>query len=306
MGTGYAVTVETAGSVADSADLRALVEGELSRLEHAMSTFDPESDVSRFGAYDGTDAVPVDSSVVAVVLYALDVARRSGGAFDPTVGALVDAWGFGPGDGSRPDSAAVDSLLRHVGYRHLSADVTGMTLSKSDPDVTIDLSGVAKGYAAELVAGRLSELGYRSALVDVGGELRALGRHMDGRPWRVALEGPGVAAPEILGVIDLVDEAVATSGDFRNFHADDGVPYAHIVDPRTGIPIRLRGFSVSVAHPDGAMADAWATAFSVLGPVRGRELAEREGLAAIFATRGPGGVEVVTTSRMAGRVQPLE
>lgn len=306
MGTGYDVTVESAEPVRDSAALGDLVERELDRLDHVLSTYDPGSDVSRFGAVHGTDPVSVDSSLVAVTLYALDVARRSEGAFDPTVGALVDAWGFGPSDGPPPDSAVVDSLLRHVGYELLSVDAEAVTLAKSDPEVTLDVSGVAKGYAAELVAGRLSELGYVSALVEVGGELRALGTHLDGRPWRVAVEGPGEASPDILGTIDLVDEAIATSGDFRNFYEVEGVLYTHIVDPRTGYPVRYRGSSVSVVHTDGAMADAWATALSVLGPDEGYALAEREGLAAVFAVRGPEGVDVTTTTKMAGRIRPLD
>lgn len=302
MGTGYSVVVETEGPV-DTTALEDLVEGELARVERLMSTYDPASEVSRFGSYRGTDPYPVDSSLVTVVLTGLEVARRSGGAFDPTVAALVDAWGFGPGDRPPPDSAAVDSLLRHVGYRQLTADASSGTLAKSDPDLSIDLSGIAKGYAADLVADRLRELGYGGALVDVGGELHALGTHVDGRPWRVAVEGPGAVAPGILGTIDLVDESIATSGDFRNFYEADGMLYAHIIDPRTGYPIRYRGFSVSVVHPDGAMADAWATGLSVLGPDEGLDVAEREGLAAVFAMRTPGGVETRATSAMEGRLR---
>jgi len=302
MGTGYSVVVEAAGRGDDATALGALVESELARIDRLMSTYDPESDVSRFGAYPATDPFPVDSSLVTVVLAGLEVARRSGGAFDPTVAALVDAWGFGPGDGFPPDSAVVDSLLRHVGYARVVPDPSAGTLAKADPAVRIDLSGIAKGYAADLVGARLRERGYASALVDVGGELHALGTHGDGRPWRVAVEGPGAVAPEILGTIDLVDESIATSGDFRNFYEAGGVLYAHIIDPRTGFPIRFRGFSVSVVHPDGAMADAWATALSVLGPDEGFELAEREGLAALFATRGPRGATTRSTAAMADRL----
>lgn len=302
MGTGYGVVAEARGAVVDTTALAALVQDELGRIEHRMSTYDPTSDVSRFGDHRGTEPVAVDSSVVTVVLTALDIARRSGGAFDPTVAALVDAWGFGPSDARPPDSAVVDSLLRHVGYERVSADRSALTLSKSDPDVRIDLSGIAKGYAADVVAERLRELGYTGALVDVGGELHALGTHADGRPWRVGVEGPGEAAPELLGTVDLVDESIATSGDFRNYYEVDGVAYAHIIDPRTGFPIRYRGFSVSVVHPDGAMADAWATGLSVLGPDEGFDLAEREGLAAVFALRGPDGLTIHATSAMGGRL----
>ena len=219
----------------------------------------------------------------------------------------MDAWGFGPSDGGpRPDSVRIGTLLAHVGYQRLTADPGTGRLAKSDPEVAIDLSGIAKGFAAERLAGRLLALGYRSALVDVGGELRAVGSHLDGTPWRVGLEGPGSSSPEVFGTIGLVDEAVATSGDFRNFYEDGGVLYSHIVDPATGTPLVYRGFSVSVVHPDATLADAWATALTVLGPEAGFELAERQGLAAVFAWRSEDGVATRVTPAMEGRVRFVE
>jgi thiamine biosynthesis lipoprotein len=304
MGTSYDVLVETDVGTADSVRLGAVIEFELARVNQVMSTYDARSDVSRFGRYSGTDPVPVDRSLLEVLESALEVSRRSGGAFDPTVGPLVDAWGFGPEDVTPPDSASSAALRKLVGFTRLVPDLESGTLAKTHPEVRIDLSGVAKGFAAERIGIALRELGYENALVDVGGELRAVGTHMDGRPWRVALEGPGAASPGPLGTVDLVDEAVATSGDYRNFYEDRGVLYAHIIDPRSGSPIPYRGFSVSVVHPDAAIADAWATALTVLGPDEGFELAEREGLAAVFTWRSPEGVQSRETSALAGRVTP--
>jgi len=306
MGTSYDVLVEFRGPAPDTASISSLVVSELVRLNGILSTYEPESDISRFGRHDGTDPVPVDPALLDVLGPALEVSRRSGGAFDPTVAPLVDIWGFGPADVPPPDSAEVDALKPLVGYDRLVLDPVAGTLAKTDPRVRIDLSGAAKGYAAQQVALSLRDRGYESVLADVGGELRVLGSHADGRPWRVALEGPGATAPEMLGTIDLVDEAIATSGDFRNYYEYGGDLYAHIIDPRTGYPVRFRGFSVSVVHEDATMADAWATALTVLGPDDGFELAQREGLTALFAWRGPGGVEMRATSAMEGRVTPVE
>lgn len=306
MGTSYEVVIETEGRAGDTVALGAVIEGELARLNRVMSTYDPDSDVSLFGRHEGTDPVQVDPMLLQVLGPALEVSRRSSGAFDPTVAPLVDAWGFGPEDVPPPDSGSVRALRELVGYQRLVPDPASGTLAKTRPGVRLDLSGVAKGFAAEWIADAVRDRGYPNVLVDVGGELQALGSHVDGRAWRVALEGPGEVIPSPLGTVDLEDEAVATSGDFRNYYEDGGVLYSHIIDPRTGFPVPYRGFSVSVVHPDGAIADAWATALTVLGPEAGFELATREGLGALFASRSPEGVIVRMTPALQGRVAVVE
>jgi len=306
MGTSYDVVVEFTGAEPDTTPIGRLVEDELTRLNDVLSTYLPESDLSRFSSRERTDPVEVDPTLLDVLERALEVSRLSGGAFDPTVAPLVDVWGFGPSDVPPPDTSEVEALRPLVGWERLVLDPAAGTVAKTDGGVRIDLSGAAKGYAAQYIALKLQELGYESVLVDVGGELRVVGSHADGRPWRVAVEGPGAAAPELLGTIDLVDEAIATSGDFRNYYEYGGVVYAHIIDPRTGYPVRFRGFSVTVVHPDATMADAWATALTVLGPDEGYDVAERQSLAALFAWRGAGGIETRETSRMRGRVNPVE
>jgi len=305
MGTSYEVIVETEATALDSVTLGAVIERELAHVNRVMSTYDSASDISSFGRHSGTDPVPIDPILLDILAVALEVCERSGGAFDPTVAPLVDAWGFGPEDVPQPpDSARVATLRGLVGCDGLTTDPLAGTLAKARPDARIDLSGIAKGFATERIGGALRGMGYGSALVDVGGELRAVGSHLDGRPWRVALEGAGETVPGVLGTIDLVDEAVATSGDFRNSYEYEGVRYTHIIDPRDGLPVPFRGFSVSVVHPDGAAADAWATALTVLGPDEGFELAERAGLAASFTWRSPNGVRFRQTPALAGRVTP--
>jgi thiamine biosynthesis lipoprotein len=305
MGTSYSVLIEVDVGVEDSVALGAVIERELADVNRVMSTYDVESDVSRFSRSSRTEPVPVDATLLEILEAALEVCERSSGAFDPTVAPLVDAWGFGPEDVLPPDSARVAILRALVGCDSISIDAESGTLGKSRREARIDLSGVAKGFAAERIGMALRGLGYERALVDVGGELRAVGSHLDGRPWRVALEGPGRDEPAPIGTIDIVDEAVATSGDFRNYYEYLGELYAHIIDPRTGFPVPYRGFSVSVVHPDATYADAWATALTVLGPDEGFELAEREGVAALFAWRSGAGVESRSTTALADRVTPF-
>jgi thiamine biosynthesis lipoprotein len=169
----------------------------------------------------------------------------------------------------------------------------------------VDLSGVAQGYAADLVAAALDELGLSSHLVDVGGELRASGARRSDRPWRVGIESP-VEDASVWGTVDLRDEGVATSGDYRNWFEDAGARYAHIIDPRTGRPIAMRGVSVTVVHRSAALADAWATALCVLGPDEGFELARREGLAAAFITSREGAMEARLTPLMEARAEAID
>lgn len=306
MGTSYQVLIETGVQEEDSVALGAVIARVLADVNRVMSTYDADSDVSRFSRYASSEPFEVDPMLLVVLEVGLEVCERSGRAFDPTVAPLVDAWGFGPEDVLPPDSARVASLRALVGCDALSVDAEGGTLAKSGREARIDLSGIAKGFAAERIGLALRELGYENALVDVGGEIRVVGPHRDGRPWRVALEGPGETEPGPIGTIDLVDEAVATSGDFRDYYEYLGELYAHIIDPRTGFPIRYRGFSVSVVHSDATFADAWATALTVLGPEEGFDLAEREGLAAFFAWRTPEGVRSRATVALEGRVIPFE
>jgi thiamine biosynthesis lipoprotein len=226
------------------------------------------------------------------------VSEASGGAFDVTVGPLVDAWGFGPEGrlSGLPDEERLAELRESVGFEGLAMDREAGTLSKTHPATLVDLSGIAKGYGVDQVATALLELGYTAYLVEIGGEVKVRGRKPDGSAWRVAIEAPESERRVLHRVVELVDMAVATSGDYRNFYEEDGVRYAHIIDPRTGHPVRHAGAAVSVLHRDAVVADAWATALSVLGPEEGMAVAEREGLAALFITAGTDGYETFATA----------
>jgi thiamine biosynthesis lipoprotein len=185
------------------------------------------------------------------------------------------------------DAGALQALARHVGQDKLRLGPEG--LSKADPAVRMDLSAVAKGYAVDRVAEALQELGAVDLLVEVGGELTARGGRPGGEPWRVGIERPVSGGRSIERVLPLRDRGLATSGDYRNFYEKDGKRLSHLIDPRSGRPVEHGLASVSVVHPRVAVADAWATALSVLGPRQGPRVAEAQGLSALFIVRLPDG-----------------
>jgi thiamine biosynthesis lipoprotein len=212
-----------------------------------------------------------------------DVWQRSGGAFDPTIGPLVDLWGFGPTvtDNTAPSTQQLSLAVRNIGFQHLILD--DLSLSKTRP-VQLDLSAVAKGYAVDLVADMLEMLGLPDYLVEIGGEIRASGSNPNGQIWRVAIEEPALIS-SVNRVIPVAESAVATSGDYRNYFEQEGIRYSHILDPRSGSPIKHNLASVTVLSNSCAEADAWATAFLVMGAEPGLQLAEQLKLPVYLLTK---------------------
>ena len=308
MGTSFSVRIDAELSTTDRERVRALVEARLDELSRIMSTYDSTSELSRFNRRSSTEPVPASPELVEVLELAREVSERSGGALDVTVGPLVEAWGFGPAsrldvpDGPTPGDAELARLRPRVGYEKIVVDRAAGTITKTHPETSVDLSAIAKGYGVEAVSAALRALGLERFLVEVGGELAATGYHRSGEPWRVGIESPDDGTPGIWGSVALVDEGIATSGDYRDYYEREGVRYAHIIDPRTGRPITSRGASVTVVHASAAMADAWATALTVLGPDEGYELARREGLAALFIHRVDGALRSRSTPVLGSRV----
>ena len=286
--------------------IRDTVQSRLDRVETLMSTWDSTSELSRFNRSRDTSAVALSTETMEVLAVAAEVGRASGGAFDVTVAPLVYSWGFGPGSpatGGPPALSKLDSLRSLVGFDRILLDLQAGTAAKANPAVAVDLSAVAKGYAVDRAADGIARLGVTDFALEVGGEVRASGLRPDGAPWRVAVEAPLVGSRAILRVLEVRNEAVATSGDYRNFFDVEGTRYAHIIDPRTGRPVGWKGFSVTVLHSDAARADAWATALSVLGPHEGLVLAKAQGLAALFViTREDGSFEVLVTRSLQDRL----
>lgn len=286
MGTSYSVQIAPPPAVGEREALQRAITAELARINAEMSTYDPASDLSRFNQADGTDWFPVPAELARVVTEAQRVSRLSDGAFDVTVGRLVNLWGFGPEHPPQrvPTPADIAKTLAETGYEKLAVRAEPPALRKTVPGVYVDLSAIAKGYAVDRLATVLSAHGYRNYLVEVGGELRAAGRHPE-RPWRVAIERPESSTRAVFRVIELNDIAMATSGDYRNFFEQDGTLYSHTIDPHTGYPVDHLLASVSVLDASGMRADALATALLVLGPEAGLALAEEQGIAAFFIER---------------------
>ncbi len=310
MGTAYHVTIvaPTGASRALRAELEAGIERQLRRLERAMSSYMPDSELSRFNRAAAGTWQPVSSATVAVVALAQDVAELSGGAFDITVGGLVDLWGFGAIPAASPwrppSTLSLQTAHAATGYRRLQWRATPPALRKLAP-LQLDLSAVAKGYAVDRVADYLRSHGLSRYLVELGGELRAQGQGPTGRAWRLGIERPDSAPGTVQRVLHIDGAAVATSGDYRNYRRWRGQRYSHSMDPRRGRPVRHALASVTVVARRAARADALATALHVLGPEPGRQLAERHGLAAFFIIRSAtGDWEDYATPAMAAFLPP--
>lgn len=310
MGTSYRVLLGgRADGVRVSADrLQALqrgVDSLLAAVNASMSTYDTASELSRFNARTDTTAVPISAPLAEVLRVSLAVHAASDGAFDVTVGPLVDAWGFGPA--ARPTDtlpqAVRDSLRGFVGSGLL--DLREESLRKRDPRVRVDLSAVAKGYAVDVVSDWLSANGAADHLVEIGGEMQARGRNVRGEPFRVGIEDPDPNGRRVRFAIALSDRALASSGNYRNFVDLDGVRYAHTIDPVSGAPVQHTLLAVSVLHARCADADAWATALMVVGPERAWELAQAHGLdVGLLISTGPGEVSERFTDGFRAAVLP--
>lgn len=291
MGTTYHVVVTALPTAVSRGEVEAAVATVLEETDRHLSGWNPDSELARFNRSRSTDWRAVSPLLHAAVAEALSISEASGGAFDPTVGPLVRAWGFGAQavvDSPAPSAATIAQLLARIGHSRLELRSQPVALRKSLPELTLDLDGIAPGLAVDRIALALDSLGIRGYLVEIGGELRSRGASPEGRPWRVAVEAPLARERQAQAVIELADAAVSTSGDYRDYREIDGQRYSHTIDPRVGRPVAHRLASVTVVHASTAAADAWATALMVLGPEQGLALARREGLAALFIVRAGG------------------
>lgn len=288
MGTTWEVKVATKTLSPDAfRSLAASIQASLDRVNELMSTYLPDSEVSRFNALDSSDPVAVSPETMIVLVASRELSEQSGGAFDITVGPLVKAWGFGATDQipQPPTPEELAGLRERVGYQQLRLDADAGEVRKRHPRAEIDLSAIAKGYAVDRVAETLEARGYHDYLIEVGGELRASGARLDGRVWRVGIERPEDHIRVVHEVIELANRSMATSGDYRNYYEEEGVRISHTIDPRALAPIRHRLASVTVLHESAMWADGLATMLNVLGPKAGYDLAVAQELAAYFIVR---------------------
>lgn len=283
MGTRYTarfVVPEQAHVQTVVADLEAAV----TAVDAQMSNWKTDSDLSRLNRAAPGGWVLVSANLASVLVRAAEIGRETGNAFNIGVGDLVDAWGFGPAGRSCPRGTPTGSPACRPLDELLQVDLPECRVRKH-ACVALDLCGIAKGFGVDELARVLDRHGIGAWLVGIDGEMRTRGCKPDGSPWAIALEAPEDDRRAAMGVIELGDAAIATSGDYRQWRVIDGERISHTMDPRTGAPLRGALKSVTVIAPTCTDADAYATALMVLGTEAGREHARRRGLDALFVTR---------------------
>lgn len=283
MGTAWAVKIADPELEEETRDaIETTIQQTVALVDQRMSNWKDDSELSLLNRHD-TSPYPVSGELLGVLDMAIEIHRLTGGAFDITVGPLVNAYGFGPGDPPRiPTEDELKDLMARTGLNKLTLNKNAGTATKKHTDLYFDLSGIAKGFAVDQVAAALEELGHADYMIEIGGEIRTRGRNGSGEIWRIGVEQPDPTLREAGRIIPLLDTAMATSGEYRNFIEIEGVRYSHTIDPRTGKPIDHHLASVSVLHQSCATADGVATGLNVLGPDEGYELAVKHGIAALF------------------------
>ncbi|MDR0335933.1 MAG: FAD:protein FMN transferase [Planctomycetaceae bacterium] len=313
MGTAYSVKVADFVKGTDPdvwKNIETRIQQRLDEIDRAMSTFRADSEVSRFNNSESTDWFDVSKETAEVVQTALEISQLTEGAFDVTIAPLVDLWGFGVNKQSgltiKDIEEKTNQIKSQIGYDKLEVRLQPPALKKSIPELRIDLSAIAKGYAVDCVAILLTENKCANFMIEVGGEVRCCGYKGDSinynttsQQWMIGIEKPFIVSPDsfpgLQRKLPVNNQALATSGDYQNYHEIDGVRYSHFIDPRTGFPIEYlpadepkpieRLGSVSVLTDLCVNADAWATALFVLGEHDGLKLAEKHGIATLFLFR---------------------
>lgn len=302
MGTYWSVRVAAPPAELDAEALRADLEDALATVNAQMSNYDPESEISRLNQAALGEWVEVSPELVEVMVAAREVSELSAGAFDVTVGPLVNLWGFGshPVERDRvPDEAAIEAARAKVDWRAVEVREDPPALRRT-ADVYADLGGIAKGHGTDVMVAVLEAHGATRYLADIGGDMRGRGHNARGVPWQVGVEVPAIGRRGgVQAVIAVEDVAVTTSGDYRNFFTYEGKRYSHTIDPATGWPIEQRVASVTVLHVSAMWSDGFATALNVMGPESGLELARELSLPVLFILYGEDGLEEVASPEFA-------
>jgi thiamine biosynthesis lipoprotein len=293
MGTTYHITV-ISGYFNAPSGLDNKIAQRLEEINQSMSTYLPDSEISRFNALGQTgEAVKLSSDFLHVMIMARDLFVMTAGCWDGTVKPLVDLWGFSRPEMQQtmPAGDKIKQTLERVGFGQIQMDAEG-TLSKKNANLALDLGSIAKGYAVDQVAELIRAGGWTDFLVEVGGEVYASGVRKDGQQWKVGVNLPdkNAAYSQVYKVVALKDSALATSGDYRNFFEVGKKRYSHVIDPRNGYPVDNGVVSVSVITDTCTLADGLATAIMVMGREKGLELVNRlDGVECLIIIKGPDG-----------------
>jgi FAD:protein FMN transferase len=260
-GSTYRVTYEN--SVGKN--LNTEIDSILKCIDNSLSEYNKQSIISRINANDST--VEADELFMSVFEKSVDVNKKSGGAFDITVGPLVEAWGFGPYAGKNARKSYIDSVLRDIGMDKVY--IVGRKVHKANPRMHLDVNAIAQGFSVDLVCNFLGSKGIKNYLVEIGGEVRATGKNPKGDLWKVGIDKPSddntIAGDQIQAIIRISDKAISTSGNYRKFYIENGVKYSHTIDPTTGYPAKNNLLSASIIADDCTTADAYATVCMVIG-----------------------------------------
>ncbi|MBC7966763.1 MAG: FAD:protein FMN transferase [Fuerstia sp.] len=279
MGSYYAISIDGAAE-SDAAEIQKEIEAVLADVNRQMSTWDPESEISKFNQSDSTDWFSVSPEFAMVVTESIRIHKLTGGAFDPTVAPLIELWGFGAKrQKSFPTQEAIDAARGNTGMKFIDVRQEPPSIRRTRPGITLNLSALAPGHGTDRLCERLTKLGYPSHVVDIGGEVRTGITKANGEKWRLGVESP---LGGIQRVIECSEMSVSTSGNYRNYFEYKGVRYSHTIDPTTGQPVMNPPASVSVLSDSCMTADGLATGLMVMGIERGLQFAQQQGLSVLF------------------------
>jgi len=293
MGTTYHVKVVTDNDTG-IAGLKVRIDARLTAINNSMSTYQKDSEISRFNSMKQAGrAFEVSADFLRVMSTAQTIFELSEGAWDATVNPLVDLWGFGRAGRQRtaPNEREIAALLPKIGFENIRIRPDS-ALVKTNNFVTLDLSSIAKGYGVDQIAALVRQAGYKNYLVEIGGEIFASGKRQDGQAWRIGINRPrkNAAFNDVYKVVELSNQGFATSGDYRNFFEVDGIRYSHVIDPRTGYPVSNGVVSVSILAVNCTLADGLATAVMVMGMKKGLDLIDHlEGVEGLIIVERPNG-----------------
>ncbi len=298
MGTSFTIKVTHLPKTIKVKLLKVKIKQLLDNINAQLSTYEPKSALSLFNQNQSSDWQTVPDSLLTVLTETQRISKLTNGAFDITVGKIVNLWGFGvdPMSFTIPKTSNLEKALTTTGYQHLLIDNLSFKIKKQLPELYLDLSAIAKGYAVDQVALLLEADGINNYMVEIGGEIRLKGQNNLGKAWKIAIEKPTPKKRAIQKVIPISNIAIATSGNYRNFFELKGIRYSHTIDPRTGQPITHQLASVTILNASAMTADALATAMMVLGEDKGYQLAQQHNIAALFIIKTADGFIEKSTS----------
>ena len=295
MGTSYRVTLL---SKPDHASLiHQQIEQKLKQINQLMSTYIDNSELSRFNRSNAITCQKISKDTYFVVKQAIEISKQTNGMFDVTIDPLISEWGFDrkQTNDQVPTQAKINQLLNQIGYDKLALGES--CIQKQTPNISVNLSAIAKGYAVDQIAELLINNEVKNYLVEIGGETASKGKNPKSEPWRLAIESPSLKQRQIQQIFNPLGFGVATSGDYRNYFEKHGIRFSHTIDPSTGKPITHKLASVTVLHKQTMLADAYATSFMVMGTKKALEFAEKNKLAVFMIVKTKQGFDTIYSSQ---------